>query len=82
MSEKTRRQVILLLGLAVVLAVMVGYRLWVATPAVPGGAASNPLAGATATDGTEPVTDVRLDLLQHKPEAYRPPQLLSSPYLR
>lgn len=74
MSEKTRRQVILLLCLAVVLAVMVGYRLWVATPAVPGGASSNPLAGVAAADGKETVVDVRLDLLQHKPGEYQPAQ--------
>jgi hypothetical protein len=73
MNDKTRKQAFLLVGLVVVLAAAVWYQFGGGTPAGPGGAASNPLAGTTPA-GIEPVVDVRLDLLQVQRDAYTPPK--------
>jgi hypothetical protein len=74
MSETPRRQIVVLAVLLLVLAGAVAYQLWEPGPATEGTAASNPLAGTAAGGGIEPVADVRLDLLERQPDAYKPPQ--------
>jgi hypothetical protein len=74
MTDRTRQQVILLVLLVGVLAAVLAYQMWGGSPATGRAPSSNRTASTAAAGDVEPVTDIRLDLLEREPPAYRPEQ--------